>query len=101
MSGITRLKLDAAAIARLTDSEAGPVGRTLLRKAVQVESSAKRGCPVDTGRLRSSLTRSLERDSRGLVAFVGTNVEYARYVEFGTRYTRAQSFLRPALRAAL
>ena len=71
--------------------------RFLLRLALQVERAAKRLAPVDTGRLRSSIGHTLRRDAGGLLATVGTSVEYASYVEFGTRYMRAQPFLRPAL----
>lgn len=43
--------------------------------------------PVDTGRLRSSITYELmgEDSSR-----VGTNVEYAPFIEFGTRFMEAR-----------
>lgn len=94
------VRLDPEAIQRLLTSENGPVGRDLLRRAVRVEAAAKRACPVDTGRLRASLTHVIEEDGEGLYAVVGTNVEYAIYVELGTGRTRAQPYLRPALRAA-
>lgn len=57
------------------------------------EGYAKRLCPVDTGRLRNSITHTTDGDS----AYVGTNVEYAPYVELGTSRTRAQPYLRPAV----
>lgn len=71
------------------------------RRALKVERTAKRLCPVDTGRLRSSITHS-EPERRGDVVAVriGTNVEYARFVELGTSRARAQPYLRPALDAA-
>jgi HK97 gp10 family phage protein len=75
------------------------VGKFLAKKAVMVQSRAKRACPVDTGRLRSSIARDLGGDSEGIVARVGTNVEYAPHVEFGTSRQQAQPFLRPALDA--
>lgn len=50
----------------------------------QIEADAKRGAPVDTGRLRSSITHQV-RWMPGLVeGVVGTNVSYAPYMEFGT-----------------
>jgi HK97 gp10 family phage protein len=52
------------------------------------------GQPVDTGLLRKSWL--LDRLTP-LSAIIGTNVEYAKHVEFGTSRTRAQPFLRPAL----
>ena len=57
------------------------------------EGYAKRLCPVDTGRLRNSITHTTEENT----AYVGTNVEYAPYVEMGTTRTRAQPFIKPAL----
>lgn len=38
--------------------------------------------PTDTGRLKNSITYSV--DDSDLVVYVGTNVEYAVYVEYGT-----------------
>lgn len=70
----------------------------LVRLGVRVQNAARELCPVDTGRLRSSVNSSgLQRDGRGPYVEVGTNVEYARYVEFGTLNSRAQPYLRPAL----
>lgn len=67
-----------------------------------IETDAKLFAPVDTGRLRSSI--HAETASDGLSGTVGTNVEYADHVEFGTSRQRAQPFLFPAYeknRAAL
>lgn len=69
------------------------------RVAVQVESAAKQLCPVDTGRLRSSITHTVTREGSSYRVTVGTNVEYAPFIELGTRYMSAQPFLRPALDA--
>ena len=65
-----------------------------LQKAVLVvERQAKEDCPVDTGRLRASITSEVSGDE----GKVGTNVEYAADVEFGTVRQSAQPFLFPAL----
>ena len=45
-----------------------------------MERYAKLLCPVDTGRLRNSISHQVE----GNTVAVGTNVEYAPYLEFGT-----------------
>ena len=58
------------------------------------EGYAKRKCPVDTGRLRNSITHQV--DSGGRSVYIGTNVEYAPHVELGTRRQQAQPYLRPA-----
>jgi hypothetical protein len=90
-------------------SEHGPVGRDLIRRAIRVHRHAVMLCPVDTGHLRSSLTWELGEIGsgggegvwgEGLYVDVGTNVEYAPYVEEGTRYMTARPFLRPSLHFA-
>lgn len=45
-----------------------------------VRKDAVMNCPVQTGRLRGSITSNVE----GNTAEIGTNVDYAPYVEFGT-----------------
>ena len=47
------------------------------------EGYAKKKCPVDTGRLRNSITHELDADAKAV--YIGTNVEYAIYVEKGVR----------------
>ena len=59
----------------------------------RAEVHAKELCPVDTGQLRDSIGHAAEEDS----ACVGTDVEYAPFVELGTSRTPAQPFLQPAL----
>jgi len=55
--------------------------KALTKAALIVENEAKLNCPVgDTGLLRSSITHEVEGDS----AYIGTNIEYAPYVEIGT-----------------
>ena len=45
------------------------------------EGHAKKITPVDTGRLRSSISHATDDEA----AYIGTNVEYAPYVELGAR----------------
>lgn len=47
-----------------------------------VEASAKLLCPVDLGRLRDSIHHKVNMED--LSVTIGTNVEYAAWVEFGT-----------------
>ena len=58
-----------------------------------LEAQIKIRCPVDTGLLRSSY--HMEETANGVE--VGTNVDYATYVENGTKYQHAQPHVRPAL----
>lgn len=68
--------------------------RGLEKIGLVAEGYAKRLCPVDTGRLRNSITHVIDNDEPA--AYIGTNVEYGPYVELGTSRQRAQPFLTPA-----
>lgn len=74
------------------NATAEAVARTLEAIGLTAEGHAKLKCPVDTGRLRNSITHVVDDDT----VYIGTNVEYAAYVELGTIHTRAQPYLRPA-----
>ncbi|MBQ6717159.1 MAG: HK97 gp10 family phage protein [Clostridia bacterium] len=54
--------------------------RALERIGMQAEGYAKDLAPVDTGDLRNSITHKVAGDD----AYIGTNTEYAAYVELGT-----------------
>lgn len=106
LEAAAEFRLDRQALDDLFTSPDGPVGKELVKRALGAERRAKRLCPVDTGRLRSSITHALERDRQGLSAVIGTNVVYAARIEFGYNdtdslgrtYTQPpQSFLRAAL----
>lgn len=56
------------------------------------ESLAKQRCPVDTGRLRSSIKSTKIGDSS---CTCGTNVKYAKPVEFGHKTRGGNSFVAP------
>lgn len=79
-------RLDRDALSKLLDGPDGPVAKDLERRALKVETFAKDLCPVDTGRLRSSITHAVNKDGDGLYADIGTNVEYALPVESRTSY---------------
>lgn len=68
------------------------VEAALIAIGLTAESYAKAYCPVDTGRLRNSISNTHDDDS----AYIGTNVEYASFVELGTSRQRAQPYLKPA-----
>lgn len=59
----------------------------------KAETYAKQLCPVDTGNLRNSITHKQFDENTEVI---GTNVEYAPYVELGTVNMRARPYLRPA-----
>lgn len=94
----SRFVPDRDAIGRV--DEMPEVIRDLTRRTVRVEGAAKRLAPVDTGRLRASITHEVGKDAQGPVGIVGSDVSYAPHQEFGTRFQRGTPFLRPALREA-
>ena len=66
---------------------------TAIQKAgIKCAASAKKRCPVDTGRLRSSI----QYQGSNLRVDVTTNVNYSKYIEFGTRYMAARPYMMPA-----
>lgn len=56
--------------------------RALEKCGLTAEGYAKKLCPVDTGNLRNSITHQV--DPGEPAAYVGSNSEYAAYVELGT-----------------
>jgi len=66
---------------------------------ILVENEAKTNHPwkTRTARLASSITHNIKRTPSGeYVGKVGTNVEYGKYLEFGTRRMRKFAWLYPA-----
>lgn len=56
------------------------VARAMEACGEMAEGYAVLLCPVDTGNLRNSISHDSDEET----AIVGTNVEYAPYVEYGT-----------------
>jgi hypothetical protein len=52
------------------------IEQALIAIGLTAETYAKRDCPVDTGRLRNSISHTYDEDS----AYIGSNVEYAAFV---------------------
>ena len=57
------------------------------------ETYAKKETPVCTGRLRNSISYTVD----GEAAYIGTNVEYAPYLELGTKKITAHHYLKRAV----
>lgn len=60
----------------------GPLAEGIKKVTLWVEKTVKQSTPVDTGRLRASGTSQV----LGSTGKVGTNVQYARFVEYGTKF---------------
>lgn len=70
------------------------IEQALIAIGLTAESYAKADCPVDTGRLRNSITHAVETGEQAV--YIGSNVEYAASVELGTSRMKARPYLRPA-----
>lgn len=60
---------------------------------LRAERHAKAVCPYITGRLKNSISHARDENS----AYIGTNVEYAPYVELGARGRDPKPYLKPAI----
>lgn len=65
-----------------------------ITKAVYDTPESKSGY-VRTGRLRNSISYGV--DTSEPAVYIGSNVEYAPYVELGTSKMRARPYLKPAV----
>ena len=92
VSGLIEVREDnALAIVNAIDQA---LARALEEVGLVAEGYAKKACPVDTGRLWNSITHQVRPSEKSV--YIGTNVEYAPYVELSTSRTKGQPFLRPA-----
>ncbi|MDZ4768358.1 MAG: HK97-gp10 family putative phage morphogenesis protein [Chloroflexota bacterium] len=85
----------------LADLRGTPLVGAMRQTALLVERGAKRNAPVDTGRLRGSIGHEIRRSGIGAggdtQAVVGSNVEYAPDMEFGTgTFVGRPAYLPPA-----
>ena len=70
----------------------------VVRKAAfDIEGQAKNRVPVDTGALKNSI--STEFEDGGLTGIIAPHMEYATFVEFGTKRMSAQPYMLPAAEA--
>lgn len=69
------------------------IGEAVQKGILAIEADAKLNCAVDTGNLRASISSEMVDETTGEV---GTNVEYANCVEYGTYKMPARPFLNTA-----
>ncbi len=60
----------------------------------ELQAKAQRNAPVDTGTLKRSI--GLEICDNGLTVESEATADYAAYQEYGTRFMKAQPYMRPA-----
>ena len=100
-------KVQASDFEKIVNAALPPIG-------IMLEGEAIVRCPVRTGRLRGSITYAVQRENDNprpparaedkvdrptnkYTLYVGSNCNYAQHVEYGTRFSRAQPYMRPAL----
>lgn len=71
------------------------IARALEAIGIQAEGDVAILAPVDTGRLRDSITHEVDESEEAV--YIGTNVEYAAYQEYGTSRMKAHPFLKPGI----
>lgn len=62
----------------------GDMLNNVTKACLLVVGEAKERCPVDEGLLRASITYQVEKNSNEIVGYIGSNLDYAPYVEYGT-----------------
>ena len=84
------------AIRVVQDIRGTPLLNAVRDSMLLVTRDAKINAPVDTGRLRASITPEI-RQGKSIDGIVGSNVEYAPYQELGTRFIKPRRYLQRAL----
>lgn len=84
-SAVTDIKEAQKDIERkLKELTGPPVVSTMRTATLMILRDAKIFAPVDTGRLRASITPSVSSSAEKVEGVVGSNVHYAPYQEMGT-----------------
>jgi HK97 gp10 family phage protein len=75
--------------------------QAMARSVLKLVSSIKPLTPVDTGRLRGSITGSIKvLGNKEVIGIASTRVNYAGFVEFGTKKMRPRRYMARGFRAA-
>lgn len=83
---IRGLKETQAEMERIVrDMQGEPFLQGMRDATLIVTRDAKLNAPVDTGRLRASITPEIRPHGNTVLGVVGSNLAYAPYVELGTR----------------
>lgn len=77
-------------------AELNDVKNVVRLNTSEMQRKAQRNAPVDTGAMKRYIMISSFDD--GLTGRVGSLMNYSSYVEYGTRFSSAQPFIRPAFR---
>ena len=93
IQGLSEVKANLRKLVTLSKEGATDVA---MQGALVFERGAKGRAPVDTGKLRTSITSQPDDNEAGL-AHVFTNTDYALHQEFGTARQSGTPFFRPTM----
>ena len=68
----------------IADEVKDEIKKSVEKGAMKICGDAKARCPVDTGTLRASIQTDSEWEGNTCMGIIGTNVEYAPMVEYGS-----------------
>lgn len=91
ITGVEALEKELKKFANLDD-----VKNVVKMNGAEMQKSAMKKAPVDTGALKRYIMLSIM--DGGFTVRVNSLMNYAPYVEYGTRYQTAQPFIRPSLK---
>lgn len=75
----------------------GAIFSAVQQGTLIVQRDAKINAPVKTGSLRASIIPSVSASGPTVIGIVGTNIYYAGFQEFGTKYIKARRYMGRAL----
>ena len=77
---------------------ADKTSKATMQAGLKTEYFVKSGTPVKTGNLKSNInTQKVSQSKDKTEAFVGTNVSYAPFVEYGTQRMEPRAMFRKAI----
>lgn len=79
------IELQRKAEQMVSDLHGAPILDAMRDSVLVIQRDARINAPVDTGRLRASITPEITTNTQDVIGIVGSNVIYAPYQEFGTR----------------
>ena len=94
MSGFKLSGMDKLEKALSKNKDLSGVKRIVKGNGADMQKSAMRKAPVDTGTLKRYIMISMHDD--GMSSRIKALANYSSYVEWGTRFQNAQPFIKPS-----
>ena len=88
---------DVKAMLAELQENAKPMAEEIIKNIGTIAQNAARNTvPVDTGKLKQSITLEVVDEGEDVAAYIGSDLPYAVFVEYGTSKQPPQAFLQPA-----